>query len=90
MNVFVIIGEADEHSIIRMRILRYDFQSPNSLAVTVRRLRKAPVCKCAPPPEITCKEKQKKETYLSDDNCKCQKVRCVWEVCPEVQDVKCG
>jgi len=62
----------------------------DDLDVEARRLRDAPVCFCAPPPEITCKEKQKKETYLSDDICKCQKVRCVWEVCPKVQDVECG
>merc|ERR1719334_2445977 len=54
------------------------------------RARIAPVCKCPPPNEdIVCKQTQQREKFLSDDHCKCEKYRCVWEVCPEVRDIKC-
>jgi len=60
------------------------------LDIDARRARSEPRCFCAPLNEdIICKDKQKKEKFLTDDHCKCPKYRCVWEICPEVKDVKC-
>ena len=60
------------------------------IELDARRARDDGVCDCPPANEdIICKHNQKKEKFFSDDVCKCPKFRCIWEVCPEVKDVKC-